>query len=976
MKKKQKILQYLNFLYEIFQIFKTKIEKITKQVDSEYFNPCFEELWYLRVTFFSSMLSLFLLSGIDQTLEIYRVYALNISNPLAFLRILISFISVCLLSFLVWYSGRRLSKKRCIDKHDLKAKYENLSKEIPVRLWTRIFRIRDNICIGIKYLTSGKNYNEDPLFLTIIHSNSDIKSQAIHSRAEALRWLPRILGFVPLLALAFGLFRSINISGSWGLFPSIIFLPSFVLVIVALSYYSIPFRFLFAAISSIFALGLISKSNNISVFHLLNSNNIISVFCLCLGIVTVILLSTFYFDIVNNRERKVTGNMPKKNIELNKKTPAKGIQKISSYASEKFVDDNQLFGESFLVLLISLSIITFAIFTFPLVIWENSPRFLAVSFIGFVLFLLFLKLKWKRSLKTFLFIFAILFLILTALVPIASYLGSVCIIALSLSVFVSWTSAIFYYEYISKIPLIAILLLLAIISSSFNWNDNHKLREISQKYDCQINNPEKCKVNNLEKSFEAWKNSPLRSEKISKATEDHPYPIYVISAQGGGIFAAYHAALTLSRVQDLSPNFASHIFAISGVSGGSLGSAVFSSLVKAQNLPPCDKPKDKGHELECNADKILSQDLLSPLLSAGLFPDFVQRFLPLPIYPVDRARGLEYAFEQAWDIMQPDEQPDKNPLRNSYYKHWNSNEAAPALVLNTTVVETGEPLLISPFTFSSDSDSKKFPILADIYTVACPNIGGNHLNFPLSTAAVLSARFPLVTPVGWFETCKHKNEDSKDKNGASKDKSENKNEDIIKSKSQLADGGYFENSGFSTAYEIGKRIQEFKGIHEAKKIKEDKRFKVVYLAITDGSISRSKQGGLNEILSPFLAFYNSGNARGRSAVERAEYEIDHVENKETEDLSEHKFRQFYLTHYKEKGLLKPCDRDSDLTTCDKLPKDNSGFNLPLGWYFSGFSQDYIKARIGNYEYCEKHGSEPAYNNHCVLKTILDELKYL
>ncbi|MHC5719087.1 MAG: hypothetical protein ACYTX0_45245, partial [Nostoc sp.] len=259
-----------------------------------------------------------------------------------------------------------------------------------------------------------------------------------------------------------------------------------------------------------------------------------------------------------------------------------------------------------------------------------------------------------------------------------------------------------------------------------------------------------------------------------------------------------HAALTLSRLQDSFPAFASHVFAISGVSGGSLGTAVFSSLVKE---PPSSATNDNKQNnglgpLAQKAHYVLDNDFLSPLLSAGLFPDFVQRFLPVIPIPllsnisegVDRARGIEYAFEQGWDRAQDkwnkDDPQKENPLRNSYYEHWKPEGTAPALVLNTTVVETGERLVLSPFKID-------LPDLKDIRTVACKEKDNKEIDFPLSTAAILSARFTLVTPVGWFDRC------DSEKDGKN-----------LQQKARLADGGYFENSGISTAYEIGKRLEE------------------------------------------------------------------------------------------------------------------------------------------------------------------------
>ncbi|MEH1858866.1 MAG: hypothetical protein V7L21_12840 [Nostoc sp.] len=237
-------------------------------------------------------------------------------------------------------------------------------------------------------------------------------------------------------------------------------------------------------------------------------------------------------------------------------------------------------------------------------------------------------------------------------------------------------------------------------------------------------------------------------------------------------------------------------------------------MIKTQpslNAQGCSlKQEDDGSRglLEKKAHELLDKDLLSPLLGAGLFSDFVQRFIFIPIKSLDRARGLEYAFEGGWKS-----EWGNNPLADSYYEHWNLDKDAPALVLNTTVVGTGERLLLSPFRFNSPDS--KFPPLNDIRTVAC-SVNEAHINFPLSTAAVLSARFPLVTPVGWFNKCN-------DANGEPL-KNDNKESLTYKNglKTRLADGGYFENSAFTTARDIGRRLEK---ILEDKKI-SDKTFKM------------------------------------------------------------------------------------------------------------------------------------------------------
>ena len=517
-----------------------------------------------------------------------------------------------------------------------------------------------------------------------------------------------------------------------------------------------------------------------------------------------------------------------------------------------------------------------------------------------------------------------------------------------------WGSLLYKYGHTTGIPLVIILIILAIAFSGLDWNDNHRLRESSSSQSVENS------FKDLKTSFNEWIDSPSRKAEIKEFNDTgKPYPIYIASAQGGGIFAAYHAALTLARLQDSFPVFASHVFAISGVSGGSLGTTVFSSLVNDPLPETKGNVQDNGlGPLAQKAHYVMDHDFLSPLLAAGLFPDFVQRFLPVIRIPsflraisegVDRARGIEYAFEQAWDDGRkkwdkdqkvPYDSQKDNPLRNSFYKHWKPEGTAPALVLNTTVVETGDRLVLSPFKID-------LPTLKDIRTVACKK-DKKDLDFPLSTAAILSARFTLVTPVGWFDRC----DNGKD------GKVEEKN----RQKARLADGGYFENSGISTAFEIGKRLEE---ILKKDPIKGEK-IKVIYLAITDQSPPEiPKAGGFNEVMSPIFASLSTREARGRSAVAQVEYLVDgaNADSNSTNDsnfqkkYAKHRFRQFYLH-----------DVDPD------KGKAFSKFKLPLGWFLSEYSQDFIQKQIGykNGKDCPDDLTNGSHNN-CVFRSIKEEL---
>ena len=129
-------------------------------------------------------------------------------------------------------------------------------------------------------------------------------------------------------------------------------------------------------------------------------------------------------------------------------------------------------------------------------------------------------------------------------------------------------------------------------------------------------------------------------------------PVYVVAAQGGGIYAAYHVAAFLAAIQDRCPTFSQHIFAISGVSGGSVGSAVCAGAVRtarpSQSNDACVAEDATLTPVLANTvDQILQPDFLSTVLSRALFPDLLRQLLPFPVPPFDKARRLESSLEHS-----------------------------------------------------------------------------------------------------------------------------------------------------------------------------------------------------------------------------------------------------------------------------------------------------------------------------------------
>jgi hypothetical protein len=361
-------------------------------------------------------------------------------------------------------------------------------------------------------------------------------------------------------------------------------------------------------------------------------------------------------------------------------------------------------------------------------------------------------------------------------------------------------------------PIIAIMILIPFALATFDLNDNYKI-------DGLPSSGSNTGLPTLEDAFTQWLDS-----RPERKPGDADYPVYVIAAQGGGIYAAYHAGMFLAAVQDKYPAFAEHIFAISAVSGGSLGAATFASLVKHVEI----EKKAPWYSNEARA--FLSQDFLSELLSAGLFLDLPAHLLLCrnafcPGSRLSRARGLERSIESAWPLLFPSDADEaKNPFKRGVRDLWDPKGKTPALLLNSTEVETGDRIVIAPWQLEDASTPGLFGFS-----------DRTDMQIPLSTAISLSARFPWITPAGWlFEK--------------------------VGAKRRLVDGGYADNSGLATALDVITRLKNRSGV----------RFIVIALVSEPDNAAEPPSHFFGEILSPLRALDGTRSARGRLGVEQAE----------------------------------------------------------------------------------------------------------
>lgn len=335
-------------------------------------------------------------------------------------------------------------------------------------------------------------------------------------------------------------------------------------------------------------------------------------------------------------------------------------------------------------------------------------------------------------------------------------------------------------------PVTVLVVVAVLLFSAMGWNDNHRVEH-------KIVAAENV---SLEKNFEAWLLS--RADRKWYADRGKPYPVYVVATEGGGMFAAYHAASWLGRMQDHCRIFAQHTFAISAVSGGSLGAGVFAAM--AHKVAKNDEHRPCGSRLTTftkAVDAFFDNDLLAPLVGGALFPDFLQRLLPVPVKALDRARALEEGFAVAWDSaadwLGTDSKKSKGVFRQTVGSIWDPQGAAPALFLNTTSVAAGSRVTISPIWFQPTSTALHVNSTlcfggwkpASSQAPARLEIPSKSVELELASAISLSARFPWLTPAGWLDLAQSECPDRSKRDRV-----------------YLVDGGYFENSGLETAIEM------------------------------------------------------------------------------------------------------------------------------------------------------------------------------
>lgn len=266
------------------------------------------------------------------------------------------------------------------------------------------------------------------------------------------------------------------------------------------------------------------------------------------------------------------------------------------------------------------------------------------------------------------------------------------------------------------------------------------------------------------------------------AMSDQRLPVIIVAAEGGASRAAAWLLASLRMLDHETHGDAGrYLFAISGVSGGSLGAASYLRLVAAHG--------DAQGRLDWNNAQVresLRALSTSDLLSATISTYFLSDLFGSLIGPAwtasgvpDRNAALELAFDQLWrqgGFRLPDGVPSSLVAFYDEMARRRVGEASLAhLMLNGTDVTTGRRILTSSIRTTADIDH--FPDSGDFIKLTNRDVS-------LATGVTNSARFPFVSPAGRFSSV-----------------TEGRDYQII-------DGGYFENYGARTAWELARAIED------------------------------------------------------------------------------------------------------------------------------------------------------------------------
>ena len=309
----------------------------------------------------------------------------------------------------------------------------------------------------------------------------------------------------------------------------------------------------------------------------------------------------------------------------------------------------------------------------------------------------------------------------------------------------------------------------------------------------------------LAAAYEIWKAHCARGAGPAR-------PI-IVAISGGASRAGLWGARVLTAVDEAAHGSNTSIFAVSTVSGGSLGAAGYLTLM-AHDATGCTLARGADWPTqEVALRRATAADALGPTLAGALVGDISRGVLGLPaaawrwlwgmptLRGGDRAEALERAFDRNWaafglpgDLEAPYLSLFfSGPLDGGYAV---SRGTVPLWLANGTDAQNGDRVLTAPFKLNfapNNPDDSPFPATRDALTLLQADI-------PVSTAITNTARFPYLSPSGEMTPLKERctaAEINQLNDAATKKRN-------CEKPTQIIGGGYFENEGLQTALELAR----------------------------------------------------------------------------------------------------------------------------------------------------------------------------
>jgi len=372
------------------------------------------------------------------------------------------------------------------------------------------------------------------------------------------------------------------------------------------------------------------------------------------------------------------------------------------------------------------------------------------------------------------------------------------------------------------------VLLLAFLIPS---KENHYVR--TKELDAGITKGVFHQRQGIEEYFDRW---VLQHPELDSAGQQD-YPVYFVLSNGGASRSAYWTASVLGRLEDSSiargDLFSHHVFALSGTSGGGVGVAGFFSLLKNAH------GMKREPQFERSAKNFLEQDFLSFTMTHLLGPDYFKYIFHTP-FTSDRTGALERSFERAYDTSY-------YPLRfgvtmDSCVTRSGQNTDLPILCINTTRMQDGNPAVVSTIALPRKTFNNRVDVL---------DLLDDEKTIRLSSASILGARFPYISPAGRIDQ-----------------KIPHKGGDVWDSCCRphyFVDGGYFDNSGAGVVQEMITAIVQHlasTGVNSLVKARARKlQFVILHITNSPMGDARVQESSPlnNDLLSPGLTLLGAYN---------------------------------------------------------------------------------------------------------------------